>query len=141
MDGKKETTTESLLVSKIMGARPLGTALFYFVRKVPTSSQTAKLDIIKIYYIVPSDKSKEGTVYHETVVLKDHIAHDQRWSERFFQSALDAEKQFHFWKDLGQDYLAQCLDNARNGHLENAVLYEQSMLKKKEQLVLQEKSM
>lgn len=76
----------------------------------------------------------------DILTLRSHINHDERWSEEFFQMALSAEVRFNFWQSLGLNYLAGCLNNARNGHLETAVFYELSVHKKKEQLALLEKS-
>lgn len=76
----------------------------------------------------------------DILTLRGYINHDERWSEEFFRMALSAEEGFIFWRNLGQNYLAECLNNARNGHLDNAVLYEQSAHEKKEQLALLEKS-
>lgn len=76
----------------------------------------------------------------DILTLRGGISHDEKWSEEFLQMALSAEARFNFWRNLGLNYLAECLNNARNGHLENAVIYEQSAHEKKEQLALLEKS-
>jgi len=80
-------------------------------------------------------------VHQEILTLRSHIKHDQKWSEEFFRMALAAEEGFLFWQSIGLNYLAGCLNNARTGHLETAIFYEQSAIEKKKQLSLLEKSM
>ena len=73
-------------------------------------------------------------------ILKDKVAHDRRWAAEFFCSALHAEERYSTYIGCGNSYLATCLANARDGHLESAAFYEKSAVQAEQELALLEKS-
>jgi hypothetical protein len=79
-------------------------------------------------------------MYLKIRMLRDKIAHDQRWAVEFFRSALHAEERHLTHGSCGNSYLATCLGNARDAHLESAAFYEKSAVQAEQELALLEKS-